>query len=323
MTGACYGIQCLDENSSTARSRRNKSVRKLWSGYRLHCSTYSSYCLSLLATSWIYSVWSSSIVVLGLERIERVKACGILWTNLVNEPIHLVNFSNSYRVMILCSILLFVLSGRRILHVRAKVNEAQIKEDVEQPGRKSSIPKLRRFSWSKPTDSDLEPISNTSSSVPPDVDVPEVHHHEIGHELTPPDRTGSARSSAPEFQRPSIDSSTAFAAHAHRRRSTRFEAMHWKYAKFAFLCTLVLFITWIPISVNRIYNNFIRPDHPSFGLYFASALCIPLHGFGNFIIYVNTSWAEVKQWVIGLLPKKFRVPRRSSEAGGDCTSQTN
>lgn len=166
-------------------------------------------------------------------------------------------------------------------------------------------------------------IWNPSSSALPDYVGPDGNAatNEAEYELTSPDRAESARSSAPDFQRPSIDSSTAFAAQARRRRSTRFEAMHWKYAKFALLCTMVLFITWIPISVNRIYNNFIQPDHPKFGLFFASALCIPLHGFGNFIIYVNTSWAEVKQWITGLLPSRFRPHRRSSGSGEDSTVQ--
>jgi hypothetical protein len=30
-----------------------------------------------------------------------------------------------------------------------------------------------------------------------------------------------------------------------RRSSSRFDRIHWKYAKFAFLCTIVLFITWV------------------------------------------------------------------------------
>lgn len=30
-----------------------------------------------------------------------------------------------------------------------------------------------------------------------------------------------------------------------RRSPSRFDSLHWKYAKFAFLCTIVLFITWV------------------------------------------------------------------------------
>jgi hypothetical protein len=32
------------------------------------------------------------------------------------------------------------------------------------------------------------------------------------------------------------------------RRSSRFDRLHWKYAKFAILCTLVLFITWVRMT---------------------------------------------------------------------------
>ncbi|KIW25016.1 uncharacterized protein PV07_10692 [Cladophialophora immunda] len=97
-----------------------------------------------------------------------------------------------------------------------------------------------------------------------------------------------------------------------RKASSRFDRIHWKYAKFAFLCTIVLFITWVPISVNRVYNNFISPTHQIYGLYLTSAACIPLHGFGNFVIYTTTSWAECKGF---LTCAGHRTSRRSSRRG--------
>ncbi|KIW73665.1 hypothetical protein, variant [Phialophora macrospora] len=96
-----------------------------------------------------------------------------------------------------------------------------------------------------------------------------------------------------------------------RRSSSRFDRIHWKYAKFAFLCTIVLFITWVPISINRVYNNFVAPDNQIYGLYLTSAACMPLHGFGNFVIYTTTSWTECKEF---LTCSGRRSSRRSSAA---------
>jgi hypothetical protein len=63
-----------------------------------------------------------------------------------------------------------------------------------------------------------------------------------------------------------------------------------------------------------VYNNFINPNNQIYGLYFASALCIPLHGFGNFFIYTATSWAECREFLTcsGNRPSSSSL-RRSSQ----------
>lgn len=224
--------------------------------------------------------------------------------------------------MIASSILLFVLSGKRILHIRDKVNEAQNNESHARKHRKNSTPSLRRYAWPvRASDTEANQNSDLSTSMPGtseeeySIDPTAPDQHEP-HRLTST-RTESAKSSAATIPRTSFDSGTAFGGQTLRRRSTRFETMHWKYAKFAILCTLVLLVTWIPISINRIYNNFIRPDNPIYGLYFASALCIPLHGFGNFIIYVNTSWAECKCFVMKFMPARRKVQSQGSITADD------
>ena len=88
-----------------------------------------------------------------------------------------------------------------------------------------------------------------------------------------------------------------------RRSSSRFDQIHWKYAKFALLCTLVLFITWVPISTNRVYN-LVAPEKAIFGLYLSSAACVPLHGFGNFCIYLSISWTECVEFVTCSGPRR-------------------
>src|ERR1700744_4363377 len=52
----------------------------------------------------------------------------------------------------------------------------------------------------------------------------------------------------------------------------------------------------IPISVNRVYN-IAAPDKAIFALYLTSAACVPLHGFGNFCIYLSISWTECKEFI--------------------------
>ena len=69
----------------------------------------------------------------------------------------------------------------------------------------------------------------------------------------------------------------------------------WRYISFAFLCTLGLFVTWIPISINRVYNTFVSPSHQIYGMYLASSICIPLHGFANFLVYIAIHWTEFRQ----------------------------
>lgn len=61
-----------------------------------------------------------------------------------------------------------------------------------------------------------------------------------------------------------------------------------KYCKCALLFFIALIITWVPSTVNRIYN-IIRPNNVVFGLNLAAALVLPLQGFWNAVIYIATS----------------------------------
>lgn len=245
-----------------------------------------------------------------------------LWCWISNQSniLRIAAFYGPVWAMIVCSLALFALSGRRILQIRAQVSRVQAICEPDRPERdgKLSISSIRHFSFAKPglrvethTSSQLSNSSNCRRDDVADLISPLP-------ELNRPDCTGTSRltltdsadleseTHASPARIPTATGTTQRGMHGsvdsppldlHRRRSVRFDTMHWKYARFAFLCTLVLFITWVPISINRIYNNFIQPSKPLYGLYFAGAMCIPLHGFGNFVIYVNTSWPECKAWV--------------------------
>lgn len=74
-----------------------------------------------------------------------------------------------------------------------------------------------------------------------------------------------------------------------------------KYCKCALLFFIVLLITWVPSTVNRIYT-IVRPTDIVFGLNLAAALVLPLQGFWNAIIYMATSsyavkclWEDIKE----------------------------
>lgn len=66
-----------------------------------------------------------------------------------------------------------------------------------------------------------------------------------------------------------------------------------KYCKCALLFFIALIITWVPSTVNRIYN-IIRPNKVVFGLNLAAALVLPLQGFWNAVVYIATSTFAVK-----------------------------
>lgn len=61
-----------------------------------------------------------------------------------------------------------------------------------------------------------------------------------------------------------------------------------KYCKCALLFFIALIITWVPSTVNRIFN-IVRPNDVIFGLNLAAALVLPLQGFWNAVIYIATS----------------------------------
>ncbi|KAI9850425.1 MAG: hypothetical protein M1838_005702 [Thelocarpon superellum] len=62
----------------------------------------------------------------------------------------------------------------------------------------------------------------------------------------------------------------------------------WGYARCAFFFFVVMLITWIPSSVNRVYG-LVHPTQFSFALNFVAALVLPLQGFWNSVIYIMTS----------------------------------
>ncbi|KAI1611712.1 hypothetical protein EDD36DRAFT_466642 [Exophiala viscosa] len=249
-----------------------------------------------------------------------------LWCWIAKESniLRLVEFYVPIWTMIFISICLFALSGKRVLRVRKKLKSAQSSQlNSADEDRPTSPTRERHFStfarsfMSRTTTSDSGPSPNTGQSTTkaqPDLKGLEplgpIHSHEKLDTSTVEPQT------AP--QSPILNRETSKQSRTRNRTASRFDKIHWKYAKFAFLCTVVLFITWIPISVNRVYNSFINPNHQIYGLYLASAACIPLHGFGNFIIYTTTSWTECHDFITGCASRSTSasfIKTRSSRWG--------
>lgn len=80
----------------------------------------------------------------------------------------------------------------------------------------------------------------------------------------------------------------------------------WAYCRCAMLFFLALLITWLPSSVNRIYN-LIYPDATHFGLNFAAALVLPCQGFWNGLIYIVTTLPACKAFCRNVW-KRLRRP---------------
>ncbi|KAJ5594728.1 G protein coupled receptor family protein [Penicillium hispanicum] len=85
----------------------------------------------------------------------------------------------------------------------------------------------------------------------------------------------------------------------------------WLYARVAFLFFLVLMITWIPTSVNRVYA-IVDPAGMNFPLNYVAAFVFPLQAFWNTVIYVITSQAACRKLCARLFVKPFRQTKRQS-----------
>lgn len=227
------------------------------------------------------------------------------------------------RASLIGSIIFFSLTGRQILRTRAQVRKNQSICEYDERPRKLSLASISNWTWLE-TKRKLSvsswkqaPSSTDTGSASPAKEVASSSWHVTGgtHSapelLVAPTHTNSMNSTVSDTLERSNSDPAMYA-----RRESRFQAMHWKYTRFACLCCLVLLVTWVPISIMRLYNNFIHPDRPILGLYYASAVCIPLQGFGNFVIYLTNSWSECRAWVIGLFTGEGPRGRSTSVPDG-------
>ena len=225
-----------------------------------------------------------------------------------------VDVANHKRISILTSLSLFALSGKSILRVRQRLNAVKVKSPLHQ-----QLSGDHNYDEGYRPNGTLDPNSTLEHERPSQVvfHEPDFSDDPNSKDLQPLAPTYSremsiSRSSSNQIA-PGIGRERTLSTTSQtplRRTPSRFDAVHWKYAQFAFLYTIVLLITWVPISVNRVYNTFIAPNNQIYSLYLASAICIPFHGLGNSIIYTVTSWTECRQFITG---KPARRPSVASD----------
>lgn len=236
--------------------------------------------------------------------------------------------SNISRVILLSCVILFSLSGSRIMRTRARVRRVQSLCQPKQRTRKASVTSFRSYIWhstkvnslssvQQPIYDELRINANGTGGVEPISLVAPTRVHSAPEHLIAPihsDTGNSTSSQVLDRLRSELDSST--------RRASRFEAMHWKYARFASLCCFVLLVSWVPISIMRVYNNFINPEHPIVALYYASAVCIPMQGVGNFAVYLTNNWPECRALVMTFVSGSWLKNRGQSDNTIDDGSTT-
>ncbi|KAF8535862.1 hypothetical protein BDD12DRAFT_853591 [Trichophaea hybrida] len=142
------------------------------------------------------------------------------------------------------------------------------------------------------------------------VELTKVEDLERAH----PNQNGRSISITPELTRhansPALPEITSYTCHIEavpHRPSPRPRSMSknnsaieantaaWAYCRCAMLFFLALIITWLPSSINRIYN-IATPNAFHFDLNFAAVLVLPAQGFWNGLIYVVTTLPACKQW---------------------------
>ncbi|PWW73287.1 hypothetical protein C7212DRAFT_217877 [Tuber magnatum] len=156
----------------------------------------------------------------------------------------------------------------------------------------------------------LRNFAGRSAPEPPVKDTWSTQSHNISRTRSPDPTPGPTASiNPPPSYTVTIESGPKPPAVNNRMpRNTAVEAntAAWAYCRCAMLFFLALLITWLPSSVNRIYN-LVYPDATHFGLNFAAALVLPCQGFWNGLIYIVTTLPACKEFC-GNLWKHLRRP---------------
>ncbi|KAL8776725.1 MAG: hypothetical protein Q9213_008163 [Squamulea squamosa] len=150
-------------------------------------------------------------------------------------------------------------------------------------------------------------------------DLEDRHHHPTvsSKDYEPYSTTINAPSSSLDSDPSGRHSSHATSAIKRYKTALEDNAAAMKYIKVALLFFTSLCVTWLPSSINRIYD-LAHPNDVSYALNFISAIVLPLMGFWNGVIYVATTrnicaaifWDLLERWA----PKKRRAKRSSRTA---------
>ncbi|KAL8749515.1 MAG: hypothetical protein Q9184_006776 [Pyrenodesmia sp. 2 TL-2023] len=214
-----------------------------------------------------------------------------LWCWVSNDWafLRLVTFYVPAWICIVVSFTLYIMAGREIFRKRAELRAFRqpSRTSIDEPfsGFKTTevcvSSELAGFKIPGPPDNrfDTANLENNASSLPKGYE-----QYSATINSSPPDtafdpspRTSSQSTSAFKRYKAALDANTAA----------------WGYTKVALLFFVSLCVTWVPSSINRIYD-LAHPNGVSYPLNFVSAIVLPLMGFWNGIIYFVTTRAVCK-----------------------------
>ncbi|KAI5846855.1 hypothetical protein BZA05DRAFT_341349 [Tricharina praecox] len=211
------------------------------------------------------------------------------WIDRDWQVLRIAAFYGPVWVVLAATFIIYVLAGRIIMQLRK--NLRRFAKDPHSSLRESAVPRVTPGRIEVTTvdtvesatirASDLIPRQNTPPGTFPGLTrdiMPHITGYTCHIEAIRPGRscTPTAR---PRSGNSAVEANTAA----------------WAYCRCAMLFFLALLITWLPSSINRLYN-LMEPNASQFGLNFAAAMVLPAQGFWNGLIYVVTTLPACKKW---------------------------
>ncbi|KAL8895886.1 MAG: hypothetical protein Q9207_007967 [Kuettlingeria erythrocarpa] len=218
------------------------------------------------------------------------------------------------RICIAVSFTLYIMAGRKIFRKRAELRAFRqpSRASVDEPfsGFKTTevcvSSELAGFSIPGPPGNCFDAANPASLPKGYEQYSANINSSPPSTAFDPSPRTSSQSTTAYKRYKAALDANTAA----------------WGYTKVALLFFVSLCVTWIPSSINRIYD-LAHPSDVSYPLNFVSAIVLPLMGFWNGIIYFVTTRAVCKAifWNLAdkLAPKKKSTSARSPRSSTSMT----
>ncbi|KAL8994352.1 MAG: hypothetical protein Q9169_005659 [Polycauliona sp. 2 TL-2023] len=217
-------------------------------------------------------------------------------------------------ICIAVSSALYIISGIKIVHNRREIRS------LRQP---SPVSANETSPVSKTTDINIvTEVAGFSLPIPPsDCFDPKGRHRPLTMLSRDYEPVSTTISSSPRKadSDPSPRQSSSETPASRRFRAAREDnKAAIRYTKVALLFFTSLCVTWIPSSINRIYD-LAHPNDVSYALNFISAIVLPLMGFWNGVIYFATSWAVCTGILRDLMDRWAPKKRSARVIGGKHT----
>ena len=243
------------------------------------------------------------------------------WISSKWDILRIATFYGPVWVIIACTFLLYVSTGRVIFKLRTTLRQFAAKNgrmtNTTDAGVSQALPSPTAIKMTTVTQVEVSsPIS--SGILPPharrndytcNVTAETPDDNKEDFELEPEPETQLRAPQIDLEKIGSINSDAAKRAAARAKSNMRANAAALAYARCAMLFFVGLIITWLPSSMNRVYS-YTHKNKSDFNLSFLSGLVLPAQGFWNVIIYVCTSWKScVSLWED--IVSKLRIRPRS------------